>query len=642
MATSTTQQGGTPPPADCTPGCETGPLTPPQRADTARQIRQEAAEYRGSQGDFGHHPCNHDEEKYQDRNFCASFTKGLPHYEADDASGNIAGEVIPDAYCKLLKALKSGEPRDFADVPLGCAAGGVGVVQTDSRFAPAGLGAGGPAPNNPRPFVNPQSALAYDLEGADSHQLEIAPAPAFASAEEAGEMIELYWMALARDVPFARYGKEPITQAAIADLNAFIDKNPKQFKGPTEATGGKAVVTPRTLFRGATPGETAGPYLSQFMLLDAPFGAQVIDQRIVTVLPVLNPDGSAGRGKNYMTTFAEWLEIQRGCRPGADLSDTKAKRYIRNGRDLGQYVHIDVLFQAYFNAMLILLQAPGAINMMSGLNAPFDQNNPYAAGADAGKNQEGFGTFGGPHLATTVCEVATRVLKAVWYQKWSVHRRLRPEAFGGRVEKVRTNSSLRSRYDIHRSLFDSQAIKAVEGGVAGTHLPKYGTHLLPMSFPEGSPLHPAYGAGHATVAGACVTILKAWFKEDEKLSGLKGPDGRPLNFVPKEPALTGSLDTDGVNLQDYTGGDAGTLTVGGELNKLAANVGIGRNHAGVHWRSDHDQSIRLGERIAISVLEDQACTYNEEFPSGIQFTFTSFDGTKVDIRPRKSCPKLRP
>ena len=37
--------------------------------------------------------------------------------------------------------------------------------------------------------------------------------------------------------------------------------------------------------------------------------------------------------------------------------------------------------------------------------------------------------------------------------------------------------------------------------------------LLPMAFPEGSPTHPAYGAGHATVAGACTTILKAWFDE---------------------------------------------------------------------------------------------------------------------------------
>ena len=35
--------------------------------------------------------------------------------------------------------------------------------------------------------------------------------------------------------------------------------------------------------------------------------------------------------------------------------------------------------------------------------------------------------------------------------------------------------------------------------------------LLPVAFQEGSPMHPAYGAGHATVAGACVTILKAFF-----------------------------------------------------------------------------------------------------------------------------------
>lgn len=42
---------------------------------------------------------------------------------------------------------------------------------------------------------------------------------------------------------------------------------------------------------------------------------------------------------------------------------------------------------------------------------------------------------------------------------------------------------------------------------------RFGSALLPQAFPEGAPTHPAYGAGHATVAGACVTILKAWFDE---------------------------------------------------------------------------------------------------------------------------------
>jgi hypothetical protein len=36
-------------------------------------------------------------------------------------------------------------------------------------------------------------------------------------------------------------------------------------------------------------------------------------------------------------------------------------------------------------------------------------------------------------------------------------------------------------------------------------------------------------------------------------------------------------------------------TVGGELNKLADNVALGRNMAAVHWRSDAEQSLLLGE-----------------------------------------------
>ena len=42
-------------------------------------------------------------------------------------------------------------------------------------------------------------------------------------------------------------------------------------------------------------------------------------------------------------------------------------------------------------------------------------------------------------------------------------------------------------------------------------------YLLSMAFPEGSPMHPCYGAGHATVAGACVTVLKAFFDHSWKL-----------------------------------------------------------------------------------------------------------------------------
>jgi hypothetical protein len=38
---------------------------------------------------------------------------------------------------------------------------------------------------------------------------------------------------------------------------------------------------------------------------------------------------------------------------------------------------------------------------------------------------------------------------------------------------------------------------------------------------------------------------------------------------------------------------------------LASNIAIRRNMAGVHYRSDYVDSLKLGEQIAISILEDQ-------------------------------------
>ena len=40
-----------------------------------------------------------------------------------------------------------------------------------------------------------------------------------------------------------------------------------------------------------------------------------------------------------------------------------------------------------------------------------------------------------------------------------------------------------------------------------------GNRLLSQCYPEGSPRHPSYPAGHAVNAGACATILKALFDE---------------------------------------------------------------------------------------------------------------------------------
>jgi hypothetical protein len=65
---------------------------------------------------------------------------------------------------------------------------------------------------------------------------------------------------------------------------------------------------------------------------------------------------------------------------------------------------------------------------------------------------------------------------------------------------------------------------------------RFNTFLRPQAFPEGCPTHPSYTAGHATVAGACVTVLKALFDE---------------TFVLQNPVMTSE---DGLSLVPYTGG----------------------------------------------------------------------------------------
>ncbi len=70
------------------------------------------------------------------------------------------------------------------------------------------------------------------------------------------------------------------------------------------------------------------------------------------------------------------------------------------------------------------------------------------------------------------------------------------------------------------------------------------------------------------------------------------------------------------------------LTVGGELNKLATNLAIGRDIGGIHWRSDVAAGLAVGEEVAIGILRDEKLGYAEKFDG---FTLTKFDGTKITI-----------
>jgi len=570
------------PPLDCPAGCEEGSLKGVARADTARQRRVSAADYERNMT-IPSHPCNGDEAQYgATLNFFASYSKGMPH------PSNF-GEVDPNAYCTYKRALASGKPSDFELIPLGCGACGPSgtISEAESRLAPPETA----TPPQQRRLVSPQAGYNFDLEGKDYQQLinrspstntiAFPPAFNFKSNEEVVEIIENYWQVLTRDVAFLDYNNsnpDPTVKRAVDDLNQFG----LLYKGPREGSQ----VTPRVYSRGILPGDTIGPYLSQFLLRNIPYGSLTIDPRIKS--PVQT------RSNNFMTNFSEWLSIQNGCTPSSMTQFDSTPRYIRSGRDLAEYVHADPIYQAYLNAALIMLTPRD----MGGLEVPLDPNNPYRSYC----KQDNFVEFGPSQLLTLLGEVSVRAHKAVWYQKWQVHRRLRPEEFGARVHFWKTDPVARQRYPISTLINSSPAPDEIAG--------IYGTYFLPQAFPEGSPVHPAYGAGHATLAGACVTILKAWFDESQAYA----------NFATPQQASR-----DGLSLISYNEADVAQMTIKSELNKLASNIAIGRDIAGVHWRSDYTESVYLGEQVGIQVLQDYGFTYNEDF---VGFGLNDFNGNQ--------------
>jgi len=478
---------------------------------------------------------NGDLTRYADK--VGIYTKGLPHDQF--------GRVDPSAYATFQTALSTGKASDFKKIVMG----------------------------GTRTLNGPEAGLAFDLEAADNIQFgqpEVPPAPTLAGDVTGTEMLEHYWGSLLRDIPFSEYSSNELAGQAADEFSGM-----QSYLGPRTASG---QVTTDLLFRGTFPGETLGPYLSQFFVKPTVMGAQSINQQLITYLP----------GIDYVTSFADWVTVQNGNVTGAKNQVDPQARYARCGRDLAAFTHVDVLYQTYFTAYLVL----------SSINVPVNPGNPYVGS----KTENGFGTFGGPDFAATLAEASCRALNAVWYQKWFVHLRPRPEALGGPVHLVMTGQGANTDIQPSPVLLNSVGLQQ--------SFNKYGTWLLSQAFPEGSPTHPSYPTGHGTVGGACLTVLKFFFDGD---------------FVIPDPVVPS---TDGLSLQPYTGSDAGQLTVNGELNKLGHNVSFGHGtHAGIHWRSDTDTSLLLGEACALSFLNEKAKTYNEPF----SVTLQKFDGTTATI-----------
>lgn len=588
--------------------CERAPLKGKPRADRAQLIRNNAAQYERDMP-IPSHPCNNDDAIYATRNYYGSYVKGLKR--RGNSYSEDFGEVDPNAYNLLLAALASGNPLDFEAIPLGCTScvGVEFVGEEEVNDGDVRLSTDAFRPNLQRRLSSPQAGLNYDLEGKDYYQLINRPprvdgavafpkAFNFASNEEAVEIIENYWQALTRDVAFVNYHNNPTVQAAASDLNQFFLNN--LYFGPSDDRGIIAAVTPRVYSRGILPGDTKGPFLSQFFLRNIPYGAQTIPATIASP--------ASGIINDFMTTPNEWRMIQTGQTPNRSVAPG-GTRLIRNGRDLAAFVRNDAIYQTYLNAALLLVTAADK----GGLGVPVNPNNPYRNY----KKQANFVELGISHLLTLLGEVSVRAHKAVWYQKWNVHRRIRPEEFGGRIH---THLNGFKSYDLSPIIINSVSPStdppsSLTSSVFNRIYNVYNSFFLPQAFPEGSPVHPSYGAGHATLAGACVTLLKAWFDSEQPYLKFGGKLFEP--------------NANGTGVQTFDTEDPRDVpTVADELNKLASNVSIGRNIAGVHWRSDYTESVYLGEQVAIHLLEDYGFTYNETFAG---FRFRDFSGNIITV-----------
>ncbi len=621
--------------------------------DLERRVRLRAVENMHDDPNFdAQFPASNFEERVYTDTAPTNFTKGLYH--------DLMGKALRPDYEALVKGLREPpEPGNMGPFEIPAQ---TSVPADRFLFEIVDPGSGALTQPDQRKWESPLAGLNADLQGPAPAAIGQPPAPCVGSDELTAELAEVYAMALMRDVSFKDMedpnatflvaGQAISVQQIIDELNklTWFDYTAPAISVDAGQPGeraihqqedrrraarfapGEQILTVRSLFRGSAPGAKVGPYISQFMLLGSrslgadtgyvAFGAQRIDQR-------LQPDMAH---LDYMTEFLEWWDVQNGA-GFKNVASTEPPRFLTIVRDMASYVHVDQLYQAYFNACLILADA----------SLSPDHGLPNASEPE----RIGFATWGIPHLLALLAEVSSRALRAVRRQKFQIHRRARPEALaakltlvanghGGAVGQARPyfermledlqtntpnlmawvearNSENNTRPSTDRGLHPT----AEAGQVTPPSLAK--NYLLPMAFAEGSPMHPAYGAGHATVAGACVTILKAFF---QTVDG----NGRPVPWSTLN--LPDDRVGDGANLISSSAGVVETIT--GELDKLAANISIGRNMAGVHYYTDYYESLRMGERIATQILHQNMLTS----PEPTSMRFFDFDGRLVTIRAR--------
>jgi hypothetical protein len=497
-------------------------------------------------------------------------------------------------------------------------------------------------PSSQMKWVDPQTKYAISLSFPYPYTYPFTPYPEVGSRESFCDLFEVYFMSWLRDVPFYEYtNNSNYMQSYITKILTYLNQmmpNNNNFSHPLPATAAN-------LFRGKTKGDLLGPYVSQFLIhkprqnyhtaftaslpqfkAAIPAESDVLEHYmynnpIITSTNLDTSGGNLGRS-DFGLIESEFINIQNGYIKGGVTIPTNYKpftvsRCVLTGRDLATLVHADYPAELLIRAVEILLTN----------GAPLSKSNPYVSKI-LGNGFGGFVHFSGVEIHNLMGEIAKEALKVAWYFKYH-NMRMRPEEFAGKIhyqKKNNTNIIPNLNQDfITNILNDHKTYNSIQN--------VSNSYLLSLIYPEGAPIHPSYPAGHAIIASACVSVIKALFDEDYLFRNLRS--GTMKIYEPYNDnyiKTVGStkrlcLSETKTNLREITEG-VEFVTIGNELDKLVSNIATGRNFAGIHYRSDSEYSFDLGEEVAANYLRSKLREFGNK---DVKLVFTNRNGEKVNI-----------
>ncbi|TSD15376.1 hypothetical protein DP107_05910 [Haloglomus irregulare] len=487
------------------------------------------------------------------------FTKGMPLDDGGSDTGTPRPEGVVAPYRKIQNYLDA--VREAADPS---------VARVFER-------------GGNRLFIGVPGVHSVSLAGMEAWRGVMPMAPDPTGPHTAAEMIDLYAMEQLRDVPFVEWRNEPGPDDGDTTTSERFDEVHGPLATDLDRIADEDGIEDDwwygkdRLFVEADVGAAGwwGPYISQFLLHDVDLWSLPTEQRYLRYQEI-----------DYNKSRDRWLELLEGIAPTDDEGDlisaelnpnppSGGRGYIETPRHLATIVNAEPPYQEYLIAALYLLGRDW-LDYDEGLAYVTREEGPVFNYTDNGP----------VGLLDLLARAGREALLAAFYQKYYAHFRCRPETYAGRIHGQEFTADSPTDFEIDSLVTDAKVLerqRQLRAGGDGD------PGLLSTVYIEGSPVHPAYPSGHSVIAGACGTILKAWFKNadwndeaDYYLPVDRGEDSYP-------PTM------------DVPEGHRG---IHQEIDKLMSNVGLARMFAGVHYYSDHYEGVKLGEQVAVGLLTD--------------------------------------